>query len=234
MDGQFACLASAIIETWRNCGMMKTVIVCSSACASIEKFAETFSPWVEIQIEPLLVPGDIDSMSRDCNGHLCDRFSTEFTLIVQNDGFPLKPGLESFLGPWDFIGAPYVRMRWPQQLFCKITGAWVSNGGFSLRSHEICDQAAWYWRRKYAGVLQGRWVAEDLYYTQFLPFHERTYRREIRIADTQSALRFSYDAIVPMQLAELPFGFHRATTFAQISNLMNARGENGHGQIDSV
>lgn len=208
-ESAFAGIAHAITETWRWCGRLKTVIVVNAVGPCVQRFAAE-NPEVEIQVESSLVPGDISSMCIDCNSKLWRRFSSPYVLIVQSDGYPLRSGLEAFVGKYDFIGAPYVRDVWWKNLLCKAMNYWVQNGGFSLRSKRICEAAATYWKEKYS---QRGWfpdATEDLYYTKFLPLHERDYRRKFRLATNKEALRFSWDALVPIPPPkELPFGFHR-------------------------
>ena len=90
-DTSFPHLECAIRETWRHCGLLHTVIVANSRFGCISRFANLYQNHVEIQIEPTLVPGSVESMSADCNGMLYKRFSTKYVLIIQNDGFPLRP-----------------------------------------------------------------------------------------------------------------------------------------------
>jgi hypothetical protein len=227
-DERFRFIEASVRETWRQCGLMKTVLVVDAPPPYAVAFAGDFSPWVDIQVEPGLVPGQIHTMSVDCNGKLCTRFATSHVLLVQNDGFPLRPGLEDFLGKWDYIGAPYVRDAWWKRAVCRALGCWVSNGGFSLRTHDICERAAYYWEKKYKDRGDSHDVTEDLFYTQTLPIREHDYRRHVHVADNRSALAFSYDALVPMDCKALPFGFHRDCTFAvlqpRLADTGNVRG----------
>lgn len=217
-DRAFSLLECAVRETWLRCGMMKTALVVNRSSPRLERFAEAFSPWVKVQVEPSLVPGRLYTMSVDCNSRLHTRFDTPSVLVIQNDGFPLRPGLDAFVGKYDFIGAPYVRDIWWKRAVCAVLGCWVSSGGFSLRSREICERAAFYWaKKKYRTLPDCRAVSEDLFYTQTLPIRERAYRRSVRIADCRAALSFSYDAIVPYTRPTLPFGFHGAKSFVVLS-----------------
>ena len=85
----------------------------------------------------------------------------------------------------------------------------LQNGGFSLRSRRICEAAAKLWNEKYHSMGKCVNSSEDIFYTQFLPLHDRTYRRTFRLATNREALRFSWDAIVPIPPPkDLPFGFH--------------------------
>lgn len=213
-DTQFFRVESAIRETWLRCGMLKTVIVTDKPSDQTCRFADAF-PAVEIQVEPALVPGNLYTMSADCDGKLVDRFSTTHLMIVQDDGFPLREGVDDFLDKWDYIGAPYVRDRWlPRSVAC-LFNLWTMNGGFSIRTRRCCELAARYWRMRYHAYGNCHAVGEDAFYTETLPRREREYRREMRLADNRSAIRFAWDSIVPHDVKKLPFGFHRASTFAR-------------------
>lgn len=212
-DAAFSRVECAIRETWLRCGMMKTVVVTNRATSRIGAFAAAF-PSVDVQVEPSLVPGRIYSMSADCNGKLATRFVTPYVLIVQNDGFPLRDGIDPFVGKYDFVGAPYVRNVWWKNAVANALNLHVMNGGFSLRSHEICDRAAFHWKRKYHSLPDCDAVSEDLFYTKTLPLHERDYRRTMRLASHREALAFSWDALVSIpQPAAMPFGFHGEAAF---------------------
>ena len=218
-DTQFFRVESAFRETWLNCGLMRSVIVTDHPTREAERFAEDF-PNVEIQIEPSLVPGSLPSMSRDCDGRLSDRFSTEYLLVVQDDGFPLRSGLDGFLGKWDFIGAPYVRDMWlPRTVACMLN-LWTSNGGFSIRTHRMCELAAHYFRTRWHTCADQHLISEDIFYTETLPKHHWKYNRSMKIADNRSAIRFAWDVIVPQPITAAPFGFHRAETFVEIQKRM--------------
>ena len=213
-DTQFYRIESAFRETWFHCGMMKSVIVTDSPTAEMEAFAARF-PSVEIQMEPSLVPGNLYTMSADCDGKFSERFETDYLMVVQDDGFPLKPGLDRFVGKWDFIGAPYVRDKFIPRLAARVLNLWISNGGFSLRSKKMCDLAAKYWREQYHSYPDCHAVGEDAYYTETLIKEKREYRRSMKLADNRSAIAFAWDCVVPWNVRELPFGFHRAETFAE-------------------
>lgn len=215
---EFYRIESAFRETWLHCGMMKSVIVTDKLTDELKQFSLLF-PKVEIQIEPSLIPGDLDSMSFDCNGRFVERFSTEYLMVIQDDGFPLRTGLDGFLGKWDFIGAPYVRDKFFPRLVAGLLNLWTSNGGFSIRTHRICEMAAEYWRKKYCNFKGDvHWIGEDAYYTETLLKREWRYNRTMKMADNRSAIKFGYDIIVPQPIRELPFGFHRAETFVDFVN----------------
>lgn len=219
-DAAFARVECAVRETWLRCGMMKTVLVVNRETPRIAAFASAF-PAVEVQVEPSLVPGRIYTMSADCNGRLAARFDTPYVLVVQNDGFPLRPGLDAFVGPWDFVGAPYVRNVWWKNAVAGALNLHVMNGGFSLRSHEICERAAFHWKRGYCALPDCNAVSEDLFYTKTLILRERAYRRSARLPTHCDALAFSWDALDTAPIprpAALPFGFHGEGAFRELAD----------------
>lgn len=215
-DSAFRRIECAIRETWLYCGMMKTVIVTDKQGLALSEFARTF-PAVEVQTEPSLAPGRIFTMSADMNGRLSTRFSTPYCLVVQNDGFPLRNGLDDYVGKFDFIGAPYVGLKWWKQIVANLTNYHVQNGGFSLRSHAICEAVACYWNEKYHVLGDCVEASEDIFYTGTLIRKERKYRHAFRLATSRESLDFSWDAIVPIQMpSKLPFGFHGEGAFDKL------------------
>ena len=210
----FDCLECAILQTWAVLGMMKTVIVADGRFPKLDAFASRHGN-VEVQLEPSLVPGKIETMSADCCARLHARFSTRYCLVVQDDGFPLKDTLGDFLGKYDFVGAPYVRISWWRNAICAMLGYWMSNGGFSLRSKRICEAAAAYWP-KYRNVHPSDLTVDDLYYTKTLPLRHPSFRLKYCIAPNSAAIRFSYDALVGQPVKALPLGIHRASTFEEL------------------
>ena len=212
-EDAFDFLECSILQSWAVLGMLKATIVSNRRFPKVDAFAEAHADWVDVQIEPSLVPGRIESMSADCNGRLHSRFNTPYCLVVQDDGFPLKNNLDEFLGKYDYVGAPYVRIAWWRSVICALLGMWVSNGGFSLRSKRICEAAAYWWERKYKSCHPSEKTIDDLYYTRTLPLRHLSYRIKYKIANHRTALRFSYDDIVCQPITVKPFGFHRASTF---------------------
>lgn len=215
-DEKFVHLRGALLETWRKCGRMRTVVVTNKIGLTLERFGREF-PWVEIQVEPTLAPGRLSAMSEDCNLRLYERFETEYVLIVQDDGFPLRGGLEKFVGPYDYIGAPFVRHStwfdwYPYPRFC------VGNGGFSLRSRRICEASAKYYSR-YFRRMPYFWplVGDDTFYCKTLRILFSEYRRCFEFAPPEIAGRFSFEHNKEFLSAqELPLGFHSNTAFEKL------------------
>lgn len=212
----FDLLECAILQTWFALGKLKTVLVANCHFPKLDYFASKHDG-VEVQIEPSLEPGNVDSMSADCCARLHSRFSTPYCLIIQDDGFPLKDNLGYFIGKYDFVGAPYVRISWWRNMICAGLGYWMSNGGFSLRSKRICEAAAEYWKRKYAIRHPSNLTVDDLFYTQTLPLRHPSYRFKFRIAPNKIAIHFSYDAIVRQPVETMPMGFHRSVSFEELA-----------------
>ena len=209
---EWPAFEGALLETWRNCGRLKTAVVTNRNHQCVVDFARRFSN-VELQIENRLVPGDINSMSIDCNARLKTRFSTRYVLIVQEDGFPLRPGLDFFVDKgYDFIGSPYCRAKWFPNFLTKILNYCPSNGGFSLRSHKMCELAAAYWEHNYEGkkfVVEE--MSEDLFYTRTLPRRFPSVLLQRKQAPSIVSELFSYEGVFPLYSNENPFGFHTAT-----------------------
>ena len=207
-DAKFVHLAGAILETWRHCGRMKTVVVTNRIGDALAKFAARY-PWVEVQVEPSLVPGDIDSMSRDCLARLGERFTTDYVLIVQNDGFPMRGGLAEFVAQgYDYIGAPFV--RWISCLDWYPYRYNVGNGGFSLRSRWLCQDVGRIYRRWFR-----RWpfwpriFGDDNFYCRFLRCFWPGFNRRFRFAPPDVAGRFSIECNAAFwPTVGKPLGFH--------------------------
>ena len=210
-EAAFAGIERAFRETWRHCGRLRSVLVVNESAPCVARFAAENAN-VEVQVEPSLVPGKIFTMSADMNGRLHTRFATPYVLVVQSDGYPLRPGLEDFVGKYDFIGAPYVGLQWWKRLAARLTNRHVQNGGFSLRSRRVCEAAAKLWNEKYHVLGDCRAASEDIYFTETLVRRERAYRRAFRFATSRESLAFSWDGVVPIPPPKtLPFGFHGRT-----------------------
>lgn len=217
-DEKWPEFEGALLETWRNCGLLKTVLVVDSPHRCVMNFSERYKN-VSVQVENRLVPGDINTMSFDCNARLYSRFESKYVLIVQNDGFPIRPGLDAFVKKgYDFYGAPHCRPQLIPDILTRLCRYCPSNGGFSLRTRKLCKLASRQW-------IDGRYeerpfvediMAEDYFYTKTLP------RISIRAwmsrsqAPSNLSDSFSYGAAFPLSATEIPFGFHTATGFAAI------------------
>lgn len=189
----FGKIVASVEQTWKCCGKLKTVIVASHRFAEVEKFVADY-PNVELQIEPSLEHGNIRSMSLDCIIRLHTRFSTPYVLIIQDDGYPVREGLEEFVWKWDFIGAPSVRDG--RRRLMNLLGFPCLNGGFSLRSRRICKRAANAWNKWWRFFLNpsSRFFSEDTFYT-LTACLGWGYRHGLKFASEKDAFRFAYDSL---------------------------------------
>jgi hypothetical protein len=216
----FSKIVSSIERTWEFCGKLKTVIVASHLFVELEDYAAQHSN-IEIQVEPTLIYGCISSMSYDCITKLYTRFSTPYVLIIQDDGYPIRRGLENFIGKWDFIGAPSVRDK--RRRLMNALGFPCLNGGFSLRSHRICKRAANAWNRWWRFFLspKSRFFSEDTFYT-LTACLGLGYRYGLKFADEQEAFNFAYDSLnglIAMPKGLTPFGIHGKATMEKMLNV---------------
>ncbi len=121
---------------------------------------------------------------------------TSHFLVFQWDGFPINPSSwsDEFL-EFDYIGAP--------------KGAWVGNGGFSLRSTHLA---------KKINALEIKINLSnpfDQLEDQFICTHYRPLleKNGIKFAPPQLANRFAYDAGSHGKFQTNVFGFHYPATF---------------------
>lgn len=218
-EEDFDFIEFAIRQSWHCLGKLRAVVVADRMTDLVKRFADDCSDWVEVQIEPSIVPGSIDTMSRDCIERLWTRFSTPYCLIVQDDGFPLRDNLDEFLGKYDYIGAPLVRDVTAQYLV-----DWLRleslNGGLSLRSRKICRDAAMQWKFWRHIIKPGsRSYVEDVFYGKTACLNP-LYRLRNRFAPCKIARRFSlpdFDGVLDIRNHEpKPFGVHGPTAAWQL------------------
>ena len=211
MRERFYTIEAAFRATWEQCGRLRSKLVASHRFPELEAFCE--QEGVALDLAPELC-GSIAAMSRDCIHSLHRRFETPYVLIIQNDGFPLRPGLETFVGSYDYIGAPWCIPTWYAALLFPPPAYTVGNGGFSLRSKRICELVAHYARRGLRWVPESWFTTEDIFYCRVLPRCSKRCRRILRYAPPEVAGRFSLEA----SEAFLPpdgrtFGFHGEHAF---------------------
>lgn len=215
-ESAFAGIVSSIERTWGLIGRMRTVVVADRPFEAVRRFSEVNADVVDLQIEPTLVPGKIQSMSLDCIKRLYRRFTTPYVLIIQDDGYPIKSNIDDFVGRYDFIGAPIISDGWKRKLAYAI-GLGSFNGGFSLRSKRLCEYASKAFFRFYRYVFSEdhRHLGEDFYYTTLLKFLPTTWFR-FKFPNEREAFRFSVDLlggyVTPPADAD-PFGVHGKPQF---------------------
>ena len=206
IETEFPAIECAFLSAFKCFGLMKSVLVTNRMTHQMKDFANRYH--VAIQIEPALdSPDGVKALCLDSVSMLHTRFNTDYVLTLQTDGFPVNSGLEDFLGKYDYIGAPFPgHIYWydfyPYPRFA------VGNGGFSLRSHAICEAAS----IAYARI--SRWVpysqfffGDDVFYCKTMPFFSSGWRRRFRYPTVDVALHFSVGFDYPTPKIK-PIGFH--------------------------
>lgn len=206
LDADFWRTEFALLQTFKTQGRIPAVLVVNEATDKIAAFCRHYG--VDLQIEKSLIPGRIKTLAIDLVVNLHRRFSTDYVLVVQDDGFPLRPGLVEFVGKFDYVGAPWERHM---TLFDVYPEKYrVGNGGFSLRSKRLCEEASrlyhrWFRMMPYWWYLLG----DDTFYCKTLRFWFPAYRRAFRWATPAEAARFSVENCHGEISADgLPLGFH--------------------------
>lgn len=215
----------ALRETYRWCGMLKTTLVVNHMVEAIEKLKTEFGGILRIDVDASLTPGDIVGFSRNMIRTLPDRFDTPYMLNIHPDGFPLRNGLDEFVGEWDYIGGPWNTANddWiTRVLLSRNDGA--GNGGFALRSRKICEIGASAYRRFWKIIPDCYLLYEDIFFTRFLTRWHPGYLRRISLAPRVDAMRFSIcEELCPDEKpVRLPFGFHSWNAFKMISEVTHA------------
>lgn len=201
----------ALRETYRWCGRLRTTLVVNRPTAELESFAAECGNLLRIDVDESLKPGDIVGFSRNMIRTLPERFDTPYLLNVHPDGFPLREGLDAFIGRWDYIGGPWEigHDDWiTRRLLTRHDGA--GNGGFALRTRRICEAGAAAYRRFWKILPDCYLLYEDVFFTRFLPRWQPNYARRISLASREEAARFALCENCAAQDAfgGLPFGFH--------------------------
>jgi len=208
------CVASmefALRETYRLCGLLKTTLVVNQMTERLECLKSEFGGVFRIDIDSSLIPGDITGFSRNMIKTLPDRFDTYYMLNIHPDGFPLRQGLDEFVGRWDYIGGPWNISNddfITKVLLSRNDGS--GNGGFTLRSRKICELGAAAYRRFWKIIPDCYLLYEDIFFTRFLPRWQPGYARQVSLAPRLESLNFSVcERLMPNErLERIPFGFH--------------------------
>lgn len=206
LDNDFWRTEFAFLKTFQTQGLLPAVLVANRVSALISDFCAKYG--IEIQIEPKLIPGKIKTLALDLVGELYRRFSTEYVLIIQDDGFPLTPGIERFVGMFDYIGAPWERHMTYYDFYPESYR--VGNGGFSLRSKRLCAEVARLYRRWFAWMPYWWYLlGDDVFYCKTLRFLFPSYRMRFRWALIKDAAAFSVENACWLGLGvDMPLGFH--------------------------
>lgn len=214
VDERFPRLECAIRETWRHCGLLRTVIVVDRPIEPVRAFAGSIpNGIVLVQVEPALSPGRPETVSADLNANLAKRVSTNLVLTIREDAFPVRPGLGSFVDGIDFVGAPKARGGFWSRLASRLWNARAMDGAFSLRSLRLARLVADEWSARHAGKPWRAAFEDGLYATRTLPRASFAYRRAVRFPAPVEAETFCYDASGPAPGRVPPFGFRGAAAF---------------------
>ena len=205
-----------ILHTWKMLGSLPVVIITDRETEPMASFKRRYPNDVTICRSDYLKRGDPLSLSHDCLCGLDKYFNTEYCLVIQDDGFPIRSNLDDFLGKWDYIGAPCVTDR-PRQYLADILLRDCLNGGFSLRTHNLCAATVKAWQswghvmRKYLGWT----ISEDWFYSTYSRYNP-IHRLRFRFPWATQARRFSVmDMIGGIDIRKfknIPFGVHGPTT----------------------
>lgn len=161
--------------------------------------------------------GGLPRMSIDCVENLHSRFDTKYVLIIQNDGIPIRSGLEEFVGLYDYLGAPWSgHMTYFDWYPYPKYG--VGNGGFTLRSKRLCEISSCYYRRYFKRLPYAWWlVGDDVFYCKTLRFWFRSAVKDIAYAPIEVAGRFAVehsDRYFPTDRP--PLAFHSQAGFSRV------------------
>lgn len=211
----FYTIESAFLVTRHLCGALPCLLIVNRTTPKIEAFCEENQ--IRLQVDKTLT-GGVPRMNIDCVETMHERFDTEYVLIIQSDGFPLSGGLVPFVGPYDYIGAPWGKASWYTNLVFPYPRYCVGNGGFTLRSKRLCELSSRVYRRKYKRLPYGYLVADDIFFCKTMRFFERECRNTMVYAPPEVAGRFSFESNLEYypQGGEMPLGFHAAHGFARV------------------
>ncbi len=196
----------AFLKTFQTQGLMPAVLIVNKRNVEVEHFCDKHS--ISIQVAENLVPGNSRTLAIDLVRNLHERFDTPYVLTIQDDGFPMRPGLEEFVGKWDYIGAPWVRhVTWYDLYPSRYQ---VGNGGFSLRSKRLCETASGIYR-KWFKRLPYWWymVGDDTFYCKTLRFWFRNAVKDMKWPMLDEAAKFSIEGNYDFMPSQPPLGFHK-------------------------
>ena len=218
-DSLLDSLLAAILMAWRHCGRLPVVLLVNRETPALLRMAQEWG--LRLQVEPHIQGGggNVKSLNQDSILNLPRRFDTEYVLSFQNHAFPIREGLGEFLGKYDFVGAPWAfgKDDWITRFLLRHRGD-VGNSAFSLKSRQLCETVAWYYRRKYKLLPYCYLVIDDYFIGKTLPSFERRYRETIRIASPEVAATFSLEDNTELHAAvgARPFGFHGPAAFGRL------------------
>lgn len=217
IHSEFWKIETAFLQTFKTQGLLPGVLVVNQKTDEMESFCHRYG--IVIQLEPKLCGGGIKAMCLDCIARLHTRFATENVLIIQNDGMPMNPGLERFIGKYDYVGAPWPGHTTYYDLF-PYPRFGVGNGGFSLRSKHICQTVSRLYSH-YASHIPYNWLlVEDVFYCKTLRLLAPSAYRDLKFPSIAEAAEFSIECDIPsLANPPIPLGFHAEKGFKSYNSL---------------
>ncbi len=212
-------LLASILMTWRVCGKLPVNLLVNRVTPSLSAMADKWG--LALQVEPNIKGGggNVRDLNCDSLSNLGKRFDTEYVLTFQNHAFPIREGLNTFIGKYDYIGAPWAfgKDDWITRFLLRYRGH-VGNGAFAIRSRRLCETIAWYYCRKYKYLPYCYLMNDDYFIGKTLLSFESQYRKTIRIAPPEVAATFSLEdnVVLHESIKARPFGFHGAVAFARL------------------
>lgn len=185
----------AFLSAFRCFGLMKAVLVTNRITSRMKAFADRYQ--IELQVEPALDSADgVKALCLDSVAKMHTRFKTDYVLTLQTDGFPINSGLEEFVGPYDYIGAPFPgHIYWYD--FYPYPRYAVGNGGFSLRSHAICEASSVAYKKISRWVPYSQFIfGDDVFYCKTMPFFSPSCAAASAIRNLTSRSDFRLDSII--------------------------------------
>jgi len=218
-DSLLDSLLAAILMAWRSCGRLPVVLLVNRETPALLNMAQAWGLRLLVETQIQGGGGNVKTLNLEAIVNLPKRFDTKYVLSFQNHAFPIRAGLEDFLGEYDFIGAPWVfgKDDWITRFLLRHRHD-VGNGAFSIKSRELCEMTAWYYQRKYKWLPYCYLLIDDYFIGKTLPSFEKRYRETIRIAAPEVAASFALEDNVELHAAinAHPFGFHGPTAFSRL------------------
>ena len=209
IDELFYRVECSFLCAFKCFGLMRSVLVVNKETPLIRRFCERFG--VELQVERGL-SGGLPAMNIDCNANLHRRFNTEYVLTIESDGMPVRSGLESFVGKWDYVGAPWqvVRQPWYLRVFPDYL---VGNSGFCLRSKRICRYASVFYKMLFQWFPYNFLTIEDIFYCKTIRWLNPFARSKYAFPSPDEAAKFSIESGCQFAPLDPPMAFHGSAGF---------------------
>ena len=186
-DTRLDGLLGAVLMAWRHCGRVPVTLIVNRVTERLGKMSEEWGIRLIVKQEFKGGGGN----SRDLNRNI----------MVGN------------LPAHTLLGVSAARNRDAGVGQCR--AGHVGNGAFTLRSRNLCDRVAYYYRRHFRFFPHCYLFNDDYFIGKTLPSWERNFLKEVKIAPPEIAARFALEnnRSLQDQFGELPFGFHGPEAF---------------------